>query len=101
LDRSALRHVFQNSITIALYADATRVQLQSLAGRVAGQWAKARSDQDRLNWARWVVSEQKRGNQRDDLDDYPPVDRAVPVGPEYAETKRVHPDVPWFKSSGP
>ncbi|MGH3767925.1 MAG: hypothetical protein ACRDTX_22725 [Pseudonocardiaceae bacterium] len=82
----------------ASHTDSERLSaaLRALADGYAASWAKARGEQDRVNFARHV--EQERANQSwlDDVgdflfggDDYgdPPSDPPVPTAPDFTPTR--------------
>jgi hypothetical protein len=77
-------------------ADRLSAALRALADGFAASWAKARGEQDRVNFARYV--ERKRANRSfwDEVgdfffgeDDYgdPPSDPPVPTAPDFAPTR--------------
>lgn len=77
-------------------ADAISGSLVSLANDFASQWAMARGEQDRINFARYVDHEISSDGWGENLvetftgeDDYgpPPEDPPIPEGPDYEPTR--------------
>lgn len=71
-------------------------QLRGLGGQVAADWAAARGEQDRINFARYVAHQKANEGFLDDVKawfvgdkDYgsPPSNPPVPQGPGYAPTR--------------
>lgn len=88
-------------------ASAIKEALVALAGTFAAEWAAARGEQDRINWARWVQSEKDDDNWLENTwewfageDDYgsPPADPDVPEPPDYLPTR--DPIRPEFENRG-
>jgi hypothetical protein len=90
------RDVFDHNLVTAR-TDAERIEsgLRALADKLAQQWARARGQQNRINWARWVQAEKDDDGWAENSwewvageDDYgePPKNPPDPPGPHYPET---------------
>lgn len=76
--------------------------LVTLANRFASEWANARGEQDRINFARYVQDERDNDSWLEDGAEFfagendlgsPPDNPPVPVSPDYAVTRDpVHPE---------
>jgi len=83
-------------------AESIRSALVSLANKFASEWALARGEQDRINFARYVKAETDDDNWVEDgaelvvgENDYgePPANPGVPVSPDYQPTRApIHPE---------
>jgi hypothetical protein len=77
-------------------ADRISAALRALADGFASNWAKARGEQDRVNFARHVERERTNRNWLEDVGDYlfgepdygdPPSDPPVPTAPDFGPTR--------------
>ena len=76
--------------------------LVTLANRFAAEWAAARGEQDRINFARYVQNERDDDGWGENFGEFfagendlgsPPDNPAVPVSPDYAPTRApIHPE---------
>jgi len=89
--------IFDQHIRIShIDADRLSVALRALADGFASSWAKARGEQDRVNFARYVERERANRNLLEEVGDFlfgepdfgdPPSDPPVPTAPDFAPTR--------------
>ncbi|MGH8884610.1 MAG: hypothetical protein ACRDYX_05450 [Egibacteraceae bacterium] len=77
-------------------ADRLSAALRALAGELASSWAKARGEQDRVNFARHVEREREDRSFFEEVGDFlfgesdygdPPADPPVPTAPDFTPTR--------------